>query len=229
MDAESTLEQATPATPKRSKGGLIGCIVLLILLIGVSVFAVITTINAQNKISEADNLKKEIATKDEKLESLKNAAGVENVDDLTADVIKSKAYDPNYIYLPEAKMKLKISDELQVTGYLHETGIGFYFWAIPTGLQYFPEYANPDQNRSGQAAIGVDKKSEIENAECEDGYYGFLCDMKYVTDAFVDGYIITYSHPQAVYSQDKTEMDAELKTVELLEKMLTNPDNYSEI
>ena len=53
--------------------------------------------------------------------------------------------------------------------------------------------------------------------------------MKYVTDAFVDGYIITYSHPQAVYSQDKTEMDAELKTVELLEKMLTNPDNYSAI
>ena len=142
MDTESTLEQATPVTPKRSKGGLIGCIVLLILLIGVSVFAVITTINAQNKISEADNLKKEIATKDEKLESLKNAAGVENVDDLTADVIKSKAYDPNYIYLPEAKMKLKISDELQVTGYLHETGIGFYFWAIPTGLQYFPQLSS---------------------------------------------------------------------------------------
>ena len=223
MDTESTLEQATPVTPKRSKGGLIGCIVLLILLVSVSVFAVITTISAQNKISEADNLKKEIATKDEKLESLKNAAGVENVDDLTADVIKDKAYDPNYIYLPEAKMKLKISDELQVTGYLHETGIGFYFWAIPTG------YANPDKNRSGQAAIGVDKKSEIENAECKEGYYGYFCDMKYVTDALVDGYIITYSHPQSAYSQDKTEMDAELKAVELLEKMLTNPDNYSEI
>ena len=101
--------------------------------------------------SAKQTILKEIATKDEKLKSLKNAAGVENVDDLTADVIKSKTHDPNYIYLPEAKMKLKISDELQVTGYLHETGIWLLFLGNSRlGLQYFPEYANPDQNRSGQ-------------------------------------------------------------------------------
>ena len=75
MDSETSFGEATPA-PKTHKGSLVACIILLMLLIGVSVFAVITTLNAQDKINEIDKLKQDVAAKDATIKEIGKSLGL---------------------------------------------------------------------------------------------------------------------------------------------------------
>lgn len=228
MNPDTSFNEATPVQ-KSGKGSLVACIILLVLLIGVSVFAVMTTINAQSTINEIDSLKKDVASRDAKLETVKEVVGVENTEDITTDLIKGLAYDSNYIYFPDAGMKIKISDELTTVSYLyHAKYNSIEIWGVKKGMQYYPDFADPDLNNSSLGIISIQKKSE-KNEECSEGLWGAFCNAKYVTDAAIDDYVIVYDHPQAVYSSDKSEIEYETAAVDVIEEMLTNPANYSKI
>ena len=80
----------TVARAKSGKGWMICSILALVLLVGVSAYAIMLTLNKQGGSSSSNDvakLQQEIAAKDEKLDKIKEAVGVESVDAVTPEVI----------------------------------------------------------------------------------------------------------------------------------------------
>ena len=224
----------TVARAKSGKGWMICSILALVLLVGVSAYAIMLTLNKQGGSSSSNDvakLQQEIAAKDEKLDKIKEAVGVESVDAVTPEVIASKTYDPNYIYFPEAGMKIKIPDTIKNVSYLHHSRGSITFWAVPKGFQYFPDFADPAKNQDGLFSIIVSKKVEDRSAACnsENIPSGLVCTGTRIMDAAVDGYEILYNGPQAVYSRDATSAKDESTAIQALRDVIANPENYSEI
>ena len=223
---------------KTGKGWMACSIVSLLLLVGVSVYAVIATVNNQGgsgggggESKDVAKLQQEVNAKNEKLDTIKSAIGVNSIDDITPELITSKKYDSKYIYIPEAGMKVEIPSTLKTVSYLHRSQGMVYIWAVPAGFQYFPDFADPEKNHGGLAAISVNKKVDNKEKVCQQGNIpeGVSCTAKYVVDSKVDGYAIEYSHPQALYSSDSNSAKDESNAAAILMEVLTNPDNYSEI
>jgi hypothetical protein len=173
------------------------------------------------------------STKDLKIE-VKNADGttstieadkIEVKDGNTAVISEptEKEDSSRYVYLGEWGLKIKLDDNMEFATYLYSynTDQAFSYVHVsgaPKNGQVVPKYADFDVCSLGLGAVS---RVPVERYEAEK-------DNDYAREPFMtrDGYAYFYSHPQALCSDDR---DGELKMAEYIEKMLSNPDNYSAI
>lgn len=221
MDSETSFSEATPAK-KTGKGSLVACIILLILLIGVSVFAVITTLDAQKKISEIDNLKKDVATKDATISEIGKSFGIAEGESVTPEAISNK-FDRS-IVISDFGIKINIPDELEYVSFKYVSSDVYptlHVWGIlkDQGLQQLPSFADPYENENGQGIVVMYPEGYEDDcvASCAQKMFTF------------NGRDIYYSGPQGVTSSDEERVKLEVGTVEAIKKMLTEESNYSKI
>ena len=217
------MEPAIEAQPKKSTGAIIVSVVLLLLLIGVSVFAVITTLDAQSKISEIDNLKKDVATKDETIKALGEAFDVKEGETVTPEVVKNDL--TKSIVLGDLGIKIKVPDTLEYVSFQYIANDIYpelHVWGIlkDQGLQALPTYADPYENEVGMGVITLYPEGQ-KNEECIAS-----CDVFMLT---YGGRDIYYSGPQSASSQDAASLEVELNSVQTIKEMLTEAEYYSKL
>ena len=130
MDSETSFGEAAPA-PKTHKGSLVACIILLMLLIGVSVFAVITTLNAQDKINEIDKLKQDVAAKDATIKEIGKSLGIAENETVTPEAVSGKIN--RMIVISDLGLTVAIPDELEYVSFKYYSNDIFprlHVWAF---------------------------------------------------------------------------------------------------
>ena len=231
--------ETTTNKNKTSKGWMICSVILLILLVCMSTYAIAATINKRDdgptpSGGESDDvvaLREEISAKDAKLNEIKNLVNVDSVNEVTSELIAEKMYNKNYVYFPEAGLKFKIPDSMKSISYLHTNG-SISFWAVPKNFQYMPDFADPHMNHGGQAGIAISKKVADKQKVCNSNNIpaDLICTGNdRILDAAVDGYEILFMGPHSVYSQDENSRKDEGAALKILKEALSNKDNYSKI
>lgn len=145
-----------------------------------------------------------------------------------------KIASSDYIYIGEWEIKLKIPEGLTKVSYVFDgadwKGITSIAVAgLPEDLDFYPDEAGEmpgfadmrgvadSNNYAGLGVLSRYPLTDVKDTSgsCPDNYMGN-------TLAYSDAkYCYFYSHPQSVFSTDETEQAAELKTVELVQELLT--------
>ena len=208
---------AMPQPQKKSNLAMIlGMVLCAVIAIGGVAFGIIMMNNKNtsdaNYAQQISALKK---TNAELLEEVSAAAEEEDVD--AAD----------YIYIGQWGLKIAIPSNLNNVSYQYiiNNRVNDEFlevYGTKTGFgDYLPEFANGFINSTWQGSVaryplGTDPQVNV------NGTLG--------TPIFSDDdYGYYYIHPQAAYSTDETELNWEVESANLIQEMLTNPDNYSAI
>lgn len=221
MDSETSFGEAAPA-PKTHKGSLVACIILLMLLIGVSVFAVITTLNAQDKINEIDKLKQDVAAKDATIKEIGKSLGIAENETVTPEAVSGKIN--RMIVISDLGLTVAIPDELEYVSFKYYSNDIFprlHIWGVlkDQGLQQLPSYADPYESEVGMGVVTF--YPEGYEVECEAS-----CAEKMFT---FNGRDVYYEGPQSAISQDEQSLKVETGSVEAIKKMLTQESSYSKI
>ena len=211
---------------KQKKGGaagIIGCVVFLVLLIGVSVFAFMSFSSASDKQSEIDTLTKQVEDKDKKIKEISEAVGVEVKDgeEVSAETIKESL--GNTIALKDIGYKLTIPDNYIYVSFFYTSSAhpSLQLWGVGNDRNYqqFPA-GDPEVNPSGMGAVTFLKTGEKFDciASCPEKITGVI-----------EGYDVYYESPQAAISLDKESQKLEVEDVARIKKILTSKENYSKL
>lgn len=194
--------------------------------IGFGIYGMMQSLPKDNQISD---LKVQIKEDDgtittletEKIETTDNGAIVTIIDSAT----KSEN-TADHIYVGEWGYKIKIPEELNYVGY--ELKYGEATPDLKEGSSSLAIFATVGNSLSDFANMYVnDSPLGVINRIEKDAYGD--ADCLYSALVFSDeSYNYCYMHPQDVYSIDADEQDLEVKTVDVIKQMLTNPDNYTE-
>ncbi|MBR2753800.1 MAG: hypothetical protein IKG26_04540 [Bacillus sp. (in: Bacteria)] len=127
------------------------------------------------------------------------------------DPTMSKEKTKDYIYIGEWGVRIKIPENLKGISYIYDnhSRLSLCVNGIANGGQYAPDFADIHKNTDGLGCIAQYFDSELTEEQKQ-------------TASFSNGeFYLVYSHPQAVYSIDKSEQNWEVDSVNLIQEMLT--------
>jgi hypothetical protein len=220
--------------PKKNHGMLYGMILLAILAAGGIGFGVWAMLDGNSKVAKKDDeisgLKSQLAERSEIV-----------VDDTTVvdadggDAGTSVANIADYVYLGEWGLKIRIPEGLKKVSYKYEQtggGLNDGTAVIVSGTtgDGLPDFASFLKNTSGLGAISRISKDTYSGSD----YDGAPDDIRTCgIDAGLvfsdDEYNYCYGRPQVVYSTTENEKNLEVESINVIEQMLNNGDNYSKI
>lgn len=213
--------------PKKNHGMLYGMILLAILAaggIGFGVWAMMDgNSRAQKKDEQISQLQSQLAEKSEVVvEDDTTVVDDDEGGDSTTNT--SVANTTDYIYVGEWGLKIKIPDSLSTVSYRFSHEAGFTkvtVWGVDCSggrCQFFPNYANVNENAYGMGSITRYPKGTTFN------------EASSPTLVFSDeSYDYYQYHPQMIYTTDNPSDEAqwEMDGINIINDMLSNPDNYS--
>lgn len=208
---------------KKGKGAVFGMILLGILAVGGISFGIweMLEVNTQKEQlnSQINTLKQQNNELQDKLEDA--TSGPTTDIDLDIDTETSSADTTDYIYVAEWGLKIKIPENLTVTGYEYAMSAGYTsleLWGNTKDGQYFPDFANTEKNQSCLGSISrYARGAEIPMASS--------LSLVFSSGQF-DYY---YNHPQSTFSVDENERTWEVESVDAVEQMLSAPGSYLKI
>ena len=215
---------------QKKQGGKMGIVAALcaVLAIGGVGFGIYEMIERQNVDKEVSELKVKVSDADgTESEMETEEITVKKADGSTvtiSDSAKPSAEDlSNYIYIAQWGLKIK-AEGLGGVSYRFDQEAGYQSLALMgadcrSECHYTPKFAEPTGDSSYLGWIS--RYAEGEEFDCVAS-----CDEKVFT---LDGYDYYYAHPQQVMSTDKAEQEWEMRSVELIRQIVTNPENYSRI
>ena len=208
---------------KKGKGAILGMVLLGILAVGGISFGVWEMLDAN---TQKEQLNSQISTLKQQNNELQDKLS-ESTSKPTTDIdvnINTETGNTNtadYIYVGEWGLKIKIPDNLTVTGYKYAMSAGYTslkLWGNTKSGQYFPDFADMDKDQSCLGSISrYPKGTEMSPASPP---------LLIFSDDQFDYY---YRHPQAAFSTDEKEQAWEVESIGAIEQMLSTPENYSKI
>lgn len=219
--------------PKPSKGMVVALVCAIVLAVGGIGFGVWAMIYGNQKVAKKDE---QIAELNEEVEK-KGQAGSEVIDvEVNENYVPDSSNAVNtagYLYVGEWGLKIKIPENLTVTGYRYKMGAGYTSIAVlgnSKGGQYFPDFANLEKNESSLGVAERITKDHFSGPE----YDGVPDDVRVCgVDAGLvfsdDTYNYCFGGPQDVMSTDKDEQNWEMESAGLVKQMLSDKNNYSAI
>ena len=219
--------------PKPSKGMIVALVCAIVLAVGGVGFGVWAMMDGNQKVAKKDE---QIAELNEEVEK-KGQAGSEVIDvEVNENYVPDSSNAVNtagYLYVGEWGLKIKIPENLTVTGYRYKMGAGYTSIAVlgnSKGGQYFPDFANLEKNESSLGVVERITKDHFSGPE----YDGVPDDVRVCgVDAGLvfsdDTYNYCFGGPQDVMSTDKDEQEWEMESAGLIKQMLSDKNNYSAI
>ncbi|MBR2710633.1 hypothetical protein IKF02_03330 [Candidatus Saccharibacteria bacterium] len=215
---EAPMSPVVAPEKKKNNGMLLGLILCIVLAIGGIGFGVWAMMDGN---SQKDALNNQINTlkqqNDELMEQVGDGDTIINIDTDT-DVGTE-----DYIYVGEWGVKIKIPDALSTVSYRFSYESGYTsvaVWGVDCsdGCQYFPDFANVNKNISGMGSIARYPKGQE--------FSGGSAPTLVFSDEAYDYYVY---HIQVAYTVDNPSDEAnwELDSVNIVDEMLSNSDNYS--
>ena len=212
---------------KKSHGMLYGLILLAILAAGGIGFGVWAMMDGNSQVAKKDeqiaSLNRQLAEKSEVVVD-DGTTVVDDDEGGDSTTSTSVANATDYIYVGEWGLKIKIPDSLSTVSYRFSHEAGFTkvtVWGVDCSggrCQFFPDYANVNENAHGMGSITRYPKGTTFN----EGSSPTLV----FSDESYDYY---QYHPQMVYTTDNPSDESkwEMDGINIINEMLSNPDNYS--
>ena len=207
---------------QKKTGMIAGMIVLALLAAGGIGFGVWAYLSGNQKEAELNN---RIADYERQLDEIRQSKQEDDTTTAAADDDSTSQIDSgDYIYVGSWDLKIKIPDGLNNVWYSYliygdSKSDGGSIAVSGVAGEGFPEFLDPNKNGSGLGALGRILISEYGKDTCPYGNFVFSDDK----------YNYCYHHPQAVYSVTEDEKTLEVNSVNKIETMLTQKDNYSKI
>lgn len=198
--------------PKKKTGIIIGILFLVLLAAGGIGFGIWAYLDGNQKTA---NLNNQISVLQNQL------ANQPEIDETIVDVnTNSDVNIADYIYVGEWGLKIKIPDNLLFTSYSFRSDSDALdiSGAIKTSDN---EIAVPDFAKIPNSVLGI-----IERFPIDEEIPQASGPMIVFSD---NNYKYGYYHPQSVYSTDEASQQWEVNSVDLIQQILTNEDNYSKI
>lgn len=218
--------------PQKKHTTLILVIILVILALigaGVGAFALIS--NMDNKNDRADQTQQTPAVGDKTTDTEPETSDVADSEISSQAPAQSQSSSADYIYIGEWGIKIKIPENLHDVSYAFETSRfdnktyqSVSVTGVASELDYLPNFADMHYHSGGLGSLGRYRVSDVVSGEVAVGNSVKLePDGLDIGVVFVDGdYFYSYSHPQAVVSENAEEQALEVKTAEVIEEMLRN-------
>ena len=233
----------------QGKGWMLSTFLALVLVIGVGVYATITTINSQKKDEEITKLKGSTpasvvpndavgnntdidtgeqtyeepadspapAKEEDKKPAEQSSQSSSQTQTQTPTSTPTKQSIGRVISLPEAGIKIKVSDTLRYVSFTYDSrdnASHLVLWGVlkSANVQQAP-FAMRDVNEDGMGHIYLYKKGKKPNCQASCPDYKFTVNN---WDIYYEG-----------YQQCPDARDAECTSQQAIEKMLTTKSNYS--
>lgn len=222
----SNAPTALASPQKQSHGmliGLIAAIVIAVVGLGTSVAAFTM------KAADAADYEEQIAVLENAVEEAEENAGQPEpliVTTPAGEEVTTTAPGnvdaSQYIYIGQWDIKIKIPENLLITKYDYAMYNGFSAVEILGSTkdgQYLPGFADPSENRTMPLGAVNRFPKDAEQASTLGRTIVF-------TD---DQYVYSYAGPQALYSDSESEQKWEVESVQAIQQMLEDPENYSTI
>ena len=203
--------QAVPAPKKKSSTMVLVIILLLLVAAGGVGFGVWAMMDGNSRVETA---KKNCAASSTEVIT-KCDVDADTKDEETDNTISS---DSSYIYIAEWGIKIKKPDNLKAVSYLVDYRFG-------EDASYL--YIN--------GTVGDESVStEFLNTSIDDKWLGAVARIAHgVTQDYIGTFVTTvgeydyyYGHPQDVKSTDSQQQQIETQTVDAIQTVLTNAENY---
>ena len=219
--------------PKTSKGMIAALVCAIVLAVGGIGFGVWAMVDGNSKVAKKDEQIAELNEEVEKREQTGSEIIDVEVDENYVPDSSNAVNTAGYLYAGEWGLKIKIPENLVVTGYRYEMGAGYTSIAVlgnSKSGQYFPDFANMEKNGALLGAVVRTSKDRFSGPE----YDGVPDDVRVCgVDAGLvfsdDIYNYCFSGPQDVMSTDKDEQNWEMESAGLIRQMLSDKNNYSAI
>ena len=207
--------------PKKNMGMILTIVLLVLLAAGGIGFGVWAMMDGNAQVAKKDeqiaDLNRQLAEKSQTVVGDDTTA----VDVETSYNNETDVNTADYIYVGEWGLKIKIPDNLTITGYVYSMLPGYTSVKITgntKGGQYLPGFADMSMQSPWLGIISRYPKGTE------------MSPMSPPSFVFADEqYDYYYSHPQMVVSMDEDERNWEIESTNAFEQMLTNKDNYSAI
>ena len=204
---------------KKNKGMVFGMVFLALLAIGGIGFGVWALLD---KNQSTETLNSQISTLKTQNTDLLDQLSNEAENDTIINIDTNSATNTiDYIYVGEWGLKIKIPNNLEFVSYQFARGNNYTNVSVAgakkDGGQYFPNFADKTVNHGWLGTVSRYTKGTM---------MPLASPPQLVFSD--DNYDYYYAHPQAPIGNE-VESDWEVQTVEVIEDMLTNPDNYSSI
>lgn len=207
----------------KKTGWILAVVFLLIVAAGGVGFGVWMMMDGN---AQKDALNEQISALKQQNSDLQNK--LDNGGDAIIDIETdgSEVNTANYIYVGEWGIKIKVPQGLNQLSYLFDSRASegedeyLYINGVSGDYESIPSFVNTSVKEFWLGVLNrVQKGSADTNMP---GGRGVL-----VTS--IGDYDYYYGHPQDVISTDENEQEIELKTVDAIQNMLTNAENYSKI
>lgn len=208
-----------PATPEQTiKRFTILSIVLgvaAVIFLFLGIWGLVDAISTRTRLADANQ---SLSTYSAIVGELENQTGT------TINVVEDlPVYQPasGFVYITEWGIKLKIPDTLTSVSYILNQNAGYHsyicFNAVQDGVQYFPAFADINQNRDG---IGCLYRIAVTDGDADSG------GTSYGQKVFTNGdYNYFYKEPSKVFSGSEAEKGLEATARDLVKQMIV--DNIS--
>ena len=222
MDSNSVVSTAM-GSEKKGKGlKIVTGIMAIVAICGVGF-----GIYGLTKSQETENVKVQVKNNDGSLTTI-DATEIEAKEGNTV-VVNSVSSKPEnlerYIYVAQWGIKIFVPTSLSGFSYHFDLKNGYETLKIAgasceKSCQYVPDFVDMDKND------GTVNRGLAGLARYHKDYSGERLGQKVIT---IGDYSYYYEHPQFVMSQTETEIQWETESSNLLEKILTDQNNYSEL
>jgi len=230
MKEEAVVEQPVqPITqPRNSHRGLKCAVVIMSILalggVGFGIYEMLQNSDKDRQISELKVQVENNNTADLKTPGIATTTedNATAASEPTTPVTASENTQ-EYIYVGAWGLKIKIPQDLMGVSYSYhfQTKDALCVSGTKGGGQYGPEFADINKNKLGCISRGTgDNYIEGESPWWDDPKQAQFS---------LDGYYYWVQGPQAVYTQNESERQWEIDSVQLIKEILSNPDNYSKI
>ena len=206
----------------KKTGWILAIVFLLIVAAGGVGFGVWAMMDGN---AQKDVLNSQISALKQQNSELQDKLGNGGDTIINIDADGNEVNTADYIYVGEWGLKIKIPENLEDINYVY-LGDGYAGLCTTVGVS-----AAIAKNGSGVPSF---VKSSVES----NSYLGYIqrcpLDVEYeyyssTVSVEDDEFRYYYNHPQDVYSIDEAEKSWETESVDLIQSMLTNMENYSKI
>ena len=189
---------------------VLGVAAVVCLFLGI--WGLIDAINTRTRLAEANNTLSAYSGVVKEIET-QTGKTINTVDDLPM-------YAPadDYVYVTGWNIKLKIPDTLTSVSYILNQNAGYHsyvcFAAVQEGVQYFPAFADINQNRDGVGCLYRIKVSDGEK-DGNGNSYGQLVKTE-------GDYNYFYKEPAKLYSGSEADKGLETTARDLVKQMIVD-------
>ncbi len=209
---------------KNGRGLKIATAVMTVLAIGGVSFGVYGMMQKNNISEQKVQIRNSDGTVTE-VEKLSVETKTENGSTVTVvDVPSAKKADlDHYIYVAQWGIKIKFPEDLKTISYRYNEDNGYTGLEVTGvdcsgGCQYGPEFAYFSKTNASMGAIlRLYKDDNVES----------LIGKKLQKVTTIGDYSYYYEHPQTRITSNDDELEWENKSVQMIEKALTDSNNYS--